>query len=375
MKKMLSLFLALLMVFMLFPVSALADGDAAGDPSAEEVTQIAEGVQSDPEENSGETPEEKAEENSEDETAEAGLIAFLGADSRDETLAYHYRVETAAGETVTLAPQPDFTDESVLSYVWARFDAEQDTYVELPEETGAVLTLTAAAEEIGVEKLYACTVTAPDAAGTAVFTLVEKTPAAENEQEAEEQTAEENTPVMLASTSYDASAALSYAQSHWNDGKGLCVEFVVDCVRAGGLNVPQSIIDTGAFLRWFEANGYSRVSLVGKTMGNYDSFWEKDNANLVSPGDVLFYVPVGAQKTDNNPYHAVIACGYGQKRTDNRLLAYGHNPAWNQVAVDNYINPMVWVGRTPEQARTQPLPEDLQRSFLKYPRMQSPVIL
>lgn len=133
MKKMLSLFLALLMVFMLFPVSALADGDAAGDPSAEEVTQIAEGAQSDPEENSGETPEEKAEENSEDETAEAGLIAFLGADSRDETLAYHYRVETAAGETVTLAPQPDFTDESALSYVWARFDAEQDTYVELPE--------------------------------------------------------------------------------------------------------------------------------------------------------------------------------------------------------------------------------------------------
>ena len=249
MKKLLSLFLALLMVFMLFPVSALADGDAAGDPSAEEVTQIEEGAQSDPEENSGETPEEKAEEDSEDETAEAGLIAFLGADSRDETLAYHYRVETAAGETVTLAPQPDFTDESALSYVWARFDAEQDTYVELPEETGAVLTLTAAAEEIGVEKLYACTVTAPDAAGTAVFTLVEKTPAAENEPESEEQTAEEDTPVMLASTSYDANAALSYAQRHWNDGKGLCVEFVVDCVRAGGLNVPQSIIDTGAFLR------------------------------------------------------------------------------------------------------------------------------
>ena len=51
------------MDFMLFPVSALADGDAAGDPSAEEVTQIAEGAQSDPEENSGETPEEKADEN------------------------------------------------------------------------------------------------------------------------------------------------------------------------------------------------------------------------------------------------------------------------------------------------------------------------
>ena len=187
MKKLMSLFLALLMVYTFLPVSVLADNDAEGDPSAEIMTQTAEDLQPEPEEdpteNPGGTPEEKAEENPEDEMAEAGLIAFLGADSRDETLAYHYRVETAAGETVTLAPQPDYTDESALSYVWARFDAEQDAYVELPEETGAVLTLTAAAEEIGVEKLYACTVTASDAAGTAVFTLVGTKTAAENEPE------------------------------------------------------------------------------------------------------------------------------------------------------------------------------------------------
>ncbi len=196
MKKLMSLFLALLMVYTFLPVSVLADNDAEGDPSAEIMTQTAEDLQPEPEEdpteNPGGTPEEKAEENPEDETTEAGLIAFLGADSRDETLAYHYRVETAAGETVTLAPQPDYTDESVLSYVWARFDAEQDTYVELPEETGAVLTLTAAAEEIGVEKLYACTVTAPDAAGTAVFTLVDnKLPTGLENQEGQKDGAQE----------------------------------------------------------------------------------------------------------------------------------------------------------------------------------------
>ena len=138
MKKLMSLFLALLMVYTFLPVSVLADNDAEGDPSAEIMTQTAEDLQPEPEENPtenpGGTPEEKAEENPEDEMAEAGLIAFLGADSRDETLAYHYRVETAAGETVTLAPQPDYTDESALSYVWARFDAERDTYVELPEK-------------------------------------------------------------------------------------------------------------------------------------------------------------------------------------------------------------------------------------------------
>ena len=97
MKKLMSLFLALLMVFTLLPVSVLADNDADGDPSAEIMTQNVEDWQPEPEEdpteNPGETPEEKAEENPEDETAEAGLIAFLGADSRDEALAYHYRTD------------------------------------------------------------------------------------------------------------------------------------------------------------------------------------------------------------------------------------------------------------------------------------------
>lgn len=61
-KKLLALFLALIMVFALLPVSALAEDGVAGEPSAEEMTQIAEGPQPDPGEISGEIPEEKAEE-------------------------------------------------------------------------------------------------------------------------------------------------------------------------------------------------------------------------------------------------------------------------------------------------------------------------
>ena len=36
---------------------------------------------------------------------------------------------------------------------------------------------------------------------------------------------------------YNADNALAYAKAHWNDGKGICAEFVSDCVRAGGLNI------------------------------------------------------------------------------------------------------------------------------------------
>ena len=60
-KKVLSIFLALIMVFTLFPVSALAEEDASGETPAEEMTQIAEEPQPDP----GETPEEPAENNGE----------------------------------------------------------------------------------------------------------------------------------------------------------------------------------------------------------------------------------------------------------------------------------------------------------------------
>lgn len=345
MKKLLSLFLALLMVFMLFPVSALADGDAAGDPSAEEVTQIAEGAQSDPEENSGETPEEKAEENPEDETAEAGLIAFLGADSRDETLAYHYRVETAAGETVTLAPQPDFTDESALSYVWARFDAEQDTYVELPEETGAVLTLTAAAEEIGVEKLYACTVTAPDAAGTAVFTLVEKTPAAENEPEAEEQTAEENTPVMLADAT-GAAAVVQYAESqkgktasNFGFSTDWCALFVSYCGNA--VNSPLFSCISGA------ANGIAVTGkLVANNKGKFYSFAPYNTSLADNKTDyyrwrIDYYITTELNQASYNSSNIVVtdAASFTPAAGDFILFTNDKSPKyWQHIGIVRYVS-------------------------------------
>jgi hypothetical protein len=38
--------------------------------------------------------------------------------------------------------------------------------------------------------------------------------------------------------SYNPTAAIEYAKIHWDDGKGLCAEFVSDCLRAGGEPIP-----------------------------------------------------------------------------------------------------------------------------------------
>ena len=41
-----------------------------------------------------------------------------------------------------------------------------------------------------------------------------------------------------AAETYNASAAIAYADAHWNDGVGLCAEFVSKCLAAGGISVP-----------------------------------------------------------------------------------------------------------------------------------------
>jgi len=38
-------------------------------------------------------------------------------------------------------------------------------------------------------------------------------------------------------SSYGPAAAVTYADSHWNNGVGLCAEFVSRSLRAGGLDV------------------------------------------------------------------------------------------------------------------------------------------
>ena len=199
MKKAISFFLSLLMFFILLPVSALASGNTADVTSAEETGPAVEGSQS-----------------------ETGTLYFLGADNVDETHAYHYRVEAAVLENVTLTPQPDYTETSALSYQWLRFDAAQDTYVELPEKIDADLTFTVFEDEIGVEDLYACIVTAPDAAGVAMFTLAQRAPIDKlevpaDEPEAEEQIANENTPVLLAVSDVPVNGSNTTAQysSDW----------------------------------------------------------------------------------------------------------------------------------------------------------------
>ena len=46
--------------------------------------------------------------------------------------------------------------------------------------------------------------------------------------------------ITASAATYSASSAVSFANSHWNDGVGLCAEFVSRCLAAGGISIPNS---------------------------------------------------------------------------------------------------------------------------------------
>ena len=160
-RKHLSLFLALLMIFTVIPEVSLAENGA-------------------------------------DEPESPTSIGFLNADSCDETLVYHYTVEASPGDTIMLAPEPDYNGDGELLYRWMRFDAEQNIYVELPNETENTLEITVSEDEFGVKAIYACEVSDGEISGMAVFSFIKYLQDYEYTSSSSMDVTESNATVLLA---------------------------------------------------------------------------------------------------------------------------------------------------------------------------------
>jgi len=55
--------------------------------------------------------------------------------------------------------------------------------------------------------------------------------------------------------SYNASAAIQYADAHWNDGVGLCAHFVSSCLKAGGVTIPNESFYKESAVSYDNCNG------------------------------------------------------------------------------------------------------------------------
>lgn len=132
-----------------------------------------------------------------------------------------------------------------------------------------------------------------------------------------------NEQTTLFSASYNPQAALDYAAAHWNDGKGLCAEFVSDCIKAGGLS---SWSTSGTAL-----HNQLVKSGVGKEytikLNSDKSISMSSYSGKISPGDPVFFYCDNCVNIDKRPYIHTVLCNGAD--SNGYMKAYSHNNANN----------------------------------------------
>lgn len=123
--------------------------------------------------------------------------------------------------------------------------------------------------------------------------------------------------VEAANYSYNVEAAMEYAEAHWNDGVGLCAEFVSKCVQAGGINIPTKAVTTDCFWAVASATGVSKQELVLASNGYA---YKNDNVGKLSRGDIVMQ---RCYTHDVSP-HILICAGFDSNGV---ALFYAHNRA------------------------------------------------
>lgn len=125
--------------------------------------------------------------------------------------------------------------------------------------------------------------------------------------------------------SYNPNAAVEYAKNHWNDGNGLCAEFVSNCLNAGGCSAWSKGCTT--LVRLLNNGGYGKLTKLNVSSDGRIS--ASRNVGKVSIGDPIFCYC--ATEADGNPYVHVYLCG-GVDSNGN-VIGYAHNNAQNDEIV------------------------------------------
>lgn len=126
-----------------------------------------------------------------------------------------------------------------------------------------------------------------------------------------------------AAYTYDASKALAYAKSHWNDGVGLCAEFVSNCVNAGGLNI--GMMRT-VWLMYTQLPSKLGVSWQKLTLTSDGYATKSANADKLAAGDIVISF---CFKHEDTP-HVMLCGGYS---SSGLATFYAHNNPHNNDIV------------------------------------------
>ncbi len=125
--------------------------------------------------------------------------------------------------------------------------------------------------------------------------------------------------VTASAYTYNGSAAVDYANQHWNDGVGKCATFVSNCLAAGGCNAWSSLVVN--LREQLISGGWGTEYLLTE---NGQSIYEYQNSGKLSAGDPIFFYC----KKCKTFTHVVICTGFN---SEGKATASGHNAAWNNV--------------------------------------------
>ena len=123
---------------------------------------------------------------------------------------------------------------------------------------------------------------------------------------------------------YNANLALQYAAANWNNNDGtLCAEFVDNCVRAGGINIPIKKTTSEVYKAITAATGVQSVDLAFDSNGYIP---KSLNEGKLAAGDVVYQYC----KTHQVSPHIVFCGGFD---ANGRATFYAHNSAHNNEAL------------------------------------------
>ena len=132
-------------------------------------------------------------------------------------------------------------------------------------------------------------------------------------------------PVSAANNSdYNVNNAIEYATKHWDDGKGLCAEFVSDCLRAGGFT---SVYEVNAKRLGEKLQQYG--TKINCHTWSSKSYLTANSFDMpLSKGDVIIWVNRNGSSSSG---HAMLYSG--ETDSKGRILIYAHNKAQNKKAI------------------------------------------
>ena len=137
--------------------------------------------------------------------------------------------------------------------------------------------------------------------------------------------------IKVKAAGYDATAAVKFANNHWNDGIGLCAEFVSRCLNAGGISIPNRSYYSSSTKSYANNSGtlgaYTNpytcsASLLLYLSENYTIITNPSNSDI-DVGDVVFMYSMSNGKLKYRDGHVGICV-----KKDNGAPKYAaHNKA------------------------------------------------